>query len=80
MHEMLTVLTDVYSVTLSVTRLKSVVARALYAVCAGSFDAAFAKCLWPLVLLHYFCVHCCTFRIYLCFALRFISVLPNCYA
>jgi len=24
-------------------------AHAVYAVCTGSFDAAFAKCLWPLV-------------------------------
>jgi len=35
-----------------VTRLKYAAARAVYAaraVCAGSFGAAFAKCLWPLV-------------------------------
>jgi len=49
MHEMQTIVTDVcglsLSVCLSVTRLNSVV----HAVCAGSFDAASAKLLWPLV-------------------------------
>jgi len=49
MHEMQTIVTDVRGVCLSVclyvTRLNSV-ARA---VCVGSFDAAFAKLLWPLV-------------------------------
>jgi len=51
---MLTILTDVrgvcLSVCLSVTRLKSAAAaRAVYAVCAGSFGATFVKILWPLV-------------------------------
>jgi len=52
MHEMLTVVTNVrgvcLSVSLSVTRLKSAMAHAVYAVCTGSFSAAFTKCLWPL--------------------------------
>jgi len=54
MHEMLTV-ADVrgvcQSVCLSVTRLKSAAASAVYATCRvrGSFVAAFTKCLWPLV-------------------------------
>jgi len=54
MHKMLAIVTDVRGVSLSVTWLKSVAARAVYAacMCVGSFGAAFAKCLWPLVLLH----------------------------
>jgi len=58
MHEMLTILTDVSGVCLlvclSVTRLKSAAAAqcTLRAVCAGSFGAVFAKCLWPLVCLY----------------------------
>jgi len=42
-----TIVTDVRGVCLSVTQLKSVAARAVYAVCAGSFGAAFVKLLWP---------------------------------
>jgi len=60
MHEMLTILTDVHgvclSVSLSVTWLQS--AAAPCAMCAGSFGAAFAKCLWPLVLI------CCMSGVY----------------
>jgi len=39
------------SVSLSVTRLKSAAARAVHAVCAGSFGVAFAECPWPLGIL-----------------------------
>jgi len=61
MHEMQTILTDVHgvclSVSLSVTSALndpglaslSVATRAVYVVCTGLFDAAFTKCLWPLV-------------------------------
>jgi len=51
MHEMQTVVTDVRGVCLSVTRLNS----AAHTVCAGSFGAAFAKLLWPLVCLYVIC-------------------------
>jgi len=61
MSEMLTILTDVRSVCLSVSRsdmrLKLSAACAVYAVCVGSFGAAFAKCLWPLVTLGIACVN-----------------------
>jgi len=49
MHETQTVLADVRGVRLSVMRLKSAAARAVYAVCAGSFGTAFAKCPLSLV-------------------------------
>jgi len=52
MHVMLIILTSfAVSVSLSVMRLKSAVAFAFTprAVCVGSFGAAFAKCLRPLV-------------------------------
>jgi len=42
MHKMQTIVTDVRGVCLSVC-------HATRAVCAGSFVAAFAKLLWPLV-------------------------------
>jgi len=47
MHEMLTI---VLMFAVSVMPLKSAAVHAVYA--AGSFGAAFAKCLWPLVYLH----------------------------
>jgi len=61
MHEMLTILTDVRAVSVS---LPVCLSRGLNrqrrvqctprAVCAGSFGAAFARCLWPLVyILHH---------------------------
>jgi len=54
MHEMQAILTDVRGVCLSVsvTRLKSAAARAVYVacLCAGSFGAAFVELLWPLVI------------------------------
>jgi len=39
------------SVRLSVTWLKSAAMHAVYAMFMGSFDAAFAKCLWLLVII-----------------------------
>jgi len=45
MHEMQTIVTDVRSVCLSVTRLN----WAARAICAGSFGTIFAKLLWLLV-------------------------------
>jgi len=52
MHEMLTILTDVRGVCLSRglnrPRLVQCTSRA---VCAASFVAAFAKCLWLLVII-----------------------------
>jgi len=58
MHEVLTTLTNVRGiclVRLSVAWLKLAAARecTLRAVCVGSFGAAVAKCLWPLVYLFY---------------------------
>jgi len=91
MHDMLTVLTDVRGVCLSVTRLKSAAACAVYVacyVCAGSFGATFAKCLWPLVCLSdlylvwqfiilYFC--CIRYiRSFCTSGLRYISVFGAC--
>jgi len=61
MHEMLSIFTNVRGVCLSVCLSCSLNRRQRVqcmprAVCAGSFDAAFAKCLWPLVLLVLTCV------------------------
>jgi len=50
MHEMLTIVTDVRGVCLSVCLSRGLNRRKPRAVCAGSFCAAFAKCLWPFVL------------------------------
>jgi len=47
MHEMQTIVTDVHNFCLSVCPAVNLVACA---VCMGSFSAAFAKLLWPLVL------------------------------
>jgi len=54
MHEMLTVVIDVRGVFMSVCLSRSLNWRRRmqstpYAVCVGSFGAAFAKCFWPLV-------------------------------
>jgi len=54
MHEMQTIVTDVCGVCLSVclsrgSNRRRRVQCTLRAVCAGSFGAAFAKCLWLLV-------------------------------
>jgi len=54
MHEMLTIVTDVRGVRQSVCLSPSLnrqrlMQSRLRAMCGGSFSAAFAKCLWPLV-------------------------------
>jgi len=53
MHEMQTIVNDVrgvcLSVRLSVSLFVTPLNSAARAVCAGSFGAAFAKSLWPLV-------------------------------
>jgi len=57
MHEMLTIVTDVRGVCLSDCLSRGLNRRRRVqctprAVCTGSFSAAFAKCLWPLVRYH----------------------------
>jgi len=47
MHEMLTVLTDVRSVCVMRLNWRLRMRRTPLAMCMGSFDAAFAKCLCP---------------------------------
>jgi len=53
MHETQTIVTDVSGVGQSVTQLNFVIGSDACSVrrvpCTGSFDAAFVKCLWPLV-------------------------------
>jgi len=55
MRDVLTIVTDVRGVCLSVSLSRSLTRRQcvqcmLHAMCAGSFGEAFAKCLWPLVI------------------------------
>jgi len=49
MHEMQTIVTDVCFVCLSITQLNS----AMSVECAGSYSAAFAKSIWPLIISSY---------------------------
>jgi len=50
MHEILTILTDVHSVCVLICLPRCLNQQSTpRAVCVGSFGAAFAECLWPLV-------------------------------
>jgi len=64
MHEMLTIITDVCSVSLSVTWRRHMRCTPC-AVCAGLFGAVFAKCHWRLVIIISYCYFFLLKRYYL---------------
>jgi len=69
MHAMLTIVTNVCGVCLSVCLLRCLNRRqrvqcTLHTVCTGSFGAAFAKCLWPLVFFTALYCVCCTVPVF----------------